>query len=84
MFNLDPTRPHNLSLQNQKLEGSRISAKDLRDVLTTSGHGDDGLYKDIRNVNTERMCANHENHKPLLTIGSLLLAHPYPQKRNSA
>lgn len=45
MSNLDPTRPHNLSLENQKLEGSRVSAKDLRDVLTTSGHRDNGLYK---------------------------------------
>ena len=45
MSNLNPTRPHNLSLENQELEGIRISAKDLRDVLTASTHGDDGLYQ---------------------------------------
>ena len=45
MSNLNPTWPHNLSLENQKLEGSRISAKDLRNVLTTSGHRDNGLYQ---------------------------------------
>jgi hypothetical protein len=45
MSDLDPTRPHNLSFENQKLEGSRVSSKDLRDVLTTSSHRDDGLYQ---------------------------------------
>ena len=45
LSNLNPTWPHNLSLENQKLEGVRVSAKDLRDVLTSSRHRDDGLYQ---------------------------------------
>ena len=73
MFNLYPTRPHNLSLENQRLKGSRVSAKYLRDVL--SGHREDGSIKNIGNVNTERKRADHGSHwhKPPLTIGSLLL-----------
>ena len=39
-----------------------------------------GSIKDIRNVNTERTHANHESHKPPLTIGFLLSVHPFFSK----